>query len=92
MYGKLIDGYLQIAPRKLNGDDVVVYNPPDEMYLAAGYKPVIFVDSPEAPSGYYYESDWEEQTDAIVQIWTLMPLPNDIDEIEAYNIIFGDAE
>lgn len=26
MYGKLIDGELQIAPKKLNGDGVVVYN------------------------------------------------------------------
>ena len=89
MYGKLIEGELQIAPKKLNGGGVVVYNPPAEMYLAQGWKPVTFVDPPEAPSGYYYESGWEETAKAIVQTWTLTPLPDDIDEAEAYDIICG---
>ena len=88
MYGKLIDGELQIAPKKLNGDGVIVYNPPVEMYTAQGWKPVSFTDEPEAPSGCC-ESGWEEQTGAIVQTWTLTPLPDDIDEAEAYDIIFG---
>lgn len=89
MYGKLIDGELYGAPKKLNGDGVVVYNPPAEMYLAKGWKPMQFTDEPEAPAGYYYESGWEEQTDAIMQTWTLTPLPDDIDDAEAYDIIFG---
>lgn len=90
MYGKLIDGELQIAPKKLNGDGVVVYNPPAEMYIAQGWKPVEYTEQPgDPPSGYYYESGWEEQTEAIVQTWTLTPLPDDIDEAEAYDIIFG---
>ena len=72
MYAKLIDDALTIAPKKLNGEGVIVYNPPAE-----------------APSGYYYESGWEEQTDAIMQTWTLTPLPDDIDDGEAYDIIFG---
>lgn len=89
MYAKRIDGALQIAPKKLPGDGVTVYNPPAEMYAAAGYKPVVFTDAPESPEGYYYESGWEEQPDAIMQTWTPVPLPDDIDEAEAYNIIFG---
>ena len=90
MYGKLIKGELQIAPKKLNGDGVVVYNPPAEMYLEQGWKPIEYTEQPDdPPSGYYYESGWEEQTDEIVQIWTLTPLPDDIDEAEAYDIIFG---
>lgn len=92
MYGKLIDGNLQIAPKKLPGDGVIVYNPPAEMYLAQGWKPVTFTDPPEAPIGFYYESGWEEQAEAIVQTWILTPLPDDIDEAEAYDIIFGGAE
>lgn len=92
MYAKLIDGALNIAPKKLPGDGVTVWNPPNEMYLAAGYKPVTFTEAPEAPDGYYYESGWEEQSEAIVQTWTLKPLPDDIDEAEAYDIIFGGAE
>lgn len=91
-YGKLIDGDLQFAPRKLNGDGVVVYNPPAEMYAAQGWKPVEFTDAPEAPSGYYYESSWEEQDEEIVQTWHLVELPDEVDDAEAYNIIFGGAE
>ena len=89
MYGKLTDGNLTIAPKKLNGDGVVVYNPPTEMYTRAGYKPITFTDEPEAPSGYYYESGWEEQGSAIVQTWTLVDLPPDIPDDEAMAIILG---
>ena len=92
IYGKLTDNELQFAPNKLNGDGVVVYNPPSEMYAAQGWKPVVFTEPPEAPSGYYYESSWEEQDDAIVQTWTLVELPDDIDDAEAFDIIFGGAE
>lgn len=92
MYAKLIEGALNIAPKKLPGDGVIVYNPSAGMYLAAGYKPVTFTDAPEAPEGYYYESGWEETAEAIVQTWTLTPLPDDIGGAEAYDIIFGGAE
>ncbi len=93
MYGKLNDGNLTIAPRKLNGYGVVVYNPPAEMYAAQGWKPVTFTDAPDnPPEGYTYESSWTEQNNAIVQTWTLVERPDDIDEAEAYNIIFGGAE
>lgn len=92
MYGKLIEGNLQIAPKKLNGDGVVVYNPPAEMYLEQGWKPVIFIDEPEAKKGYIYESKWVENENEIIQTWELVELPDDIDEFEAYNIIFGDIE
>lgn len=83
MFAKLTEGFIRSAKEK--------YNTPEE-YLAAGYKPVEYTEPPEAPEGYYYESGWEEQTDAVVQTWTLIPLPDDIDEAEAYDIIFGGAE
>ena len=61
MYGKLIDGALHIASKKLPGVGTTVYNPPAELYLAAGYKPVTFTDPPDdPPAGYTYESGWEE--------------------------------
>lgn len=92
-YGKLIDGELQFAPRKLNGDGVVVYNPPEAMYREQGYKPVEFTDAPDnPPEGYYYESGWEETEEAIVQTWTLVKLPDEVDDAEAFDIIFGGAE
>ena len=89
MFAKLNEGNIVFAPQKLNGDGVIVYNPPAEMYLEQGWLPLRFTDEPESPAGYYYESGWEEQTDAVVQTWTLTPLPDDIDEAEAYDIIFG---
>lgn len=92
MYAKLIDNMLRVAPRRLSVDDVIVYNPPEDMYLAAGYKPVKYMTAPEAPDDYYYESGWEEQDEAIVQTWTLAPLPDDIGEAEAYDIIFGGGD
>lgn len=91
MYAKIIDGSISIAPGKLLGDGVVIYNPPAEMYLDLGWKKVRFIDPPEAPSGYYYEPGWEETADAILQTWTLTPLPNDIDDAEALAIILGGA-
>ena len=93
MYAKLLEsGQLQIAPKKLPGDGVVVYNPPAEMYLEAGWKPVEFVEAPEATEGFYYESGWEEQAESIVQTWTLVQELDEIDEAEAFNIIFGGAD
>jgi hypothetical protein len=64
MYGKLIEGNLRIAPKVLPGEGTIVYNPPAEMYLAQGWKPVEFTEAPDAPAGYHYESGWEETGDA----------------------------
>lgn len=90
MYAKLIDGVLRIAPKMLPGDGVNVWNPPAEMYLSQGWKPVTYTDVPDdPPDGYYYESGWEDQENAIVQTWTLVELLDDIDETEAWEIIFG---
>lgn len=92
MFAKLNDGRIVYAPKKLSGDGVTVYNPPDSMYLEQGWKPVSITPPPEAPAGYYYESGWEETEEVIVQTWTLTPLPEEIDEAEAFDIIFGGAE
>ena len=90
MYAKLLEsGQLKLAPKKLPGDGVTVWNPPAEMYLAAGWKPVEFTEASEAPEGYYYEPGWEETADSIVQTWTLVQEPDEIDEAEAFDIIFG---
>lgn len=93
MYAKLIDGELRIAPKMLPGDGVNVWNPPAEMYLEQGWKPAVYTDEPgDAPEGYAYESGWEDTENAIMQTWTLVELPDDIDEAEAYEIIFGEDE
>lgn len=90
MYGKLIEGVLSEAPKKLTIGDNQVWNAPPEEYLAQGWKPIVFTESPEAPEGYYYESGWEENDHEIEQTWILTELPDDAEEI--LNILTGDAE
>lgn len=90
MYAKLIEGNLRVAPKKLEINGNWVWNAPASDYLAQGWKLVRFTETPEAPEGYYYESGWEEAEAEIVQTWTLVEEPDDIDEAEAFNIIFGE--
>ena len=77
MYGKLIDDAVSIAPKG----------------VIEGYKPIVFVNKPEAPNGYYVESGWKETDEAIIQTWTLLELPEDLaDKAEAYDILTGVTE
>ena len=69
-----------------------MWNPTGEMYEAAGYKKVVFTDPPETGEGYHAESGWEEREDEIVQVWEIVKDPDDIDDSEAFDIIFGGAE
>jgi len=89
MYAKLENGILIPAPKRIANGESIVYNPNESMLLALGYLPIKYTEQPAAPDGYYYESGWEEQPDAIVQTWTLTPLPDDIDAYEALEILLG---
>lgn len=91
MYGYLENEMLRRAPNPMVIGENRVWNPTDEMYEMAGYKLVIFADPPETESGYHAESGWEEQEDEIVQVWTVVKDPDDIDDSEAFDIIFGGA-
>ena len=63
------------------------------MYEELGYYPLQYTDEPQdAPAGYHYEDHWEQGEDAIIQVWELVEDPDDIDEYEAFDIIFGGAE
>lgn len=46
MYGKLIDGKLQIAPNPLKVDGKTVANPDKELLLNYGYMPVLATEQP----------------------------------------------
>ena len=101
-YGKLIDGDLQFAPKRIKANleidgQLVPYNvtnPPGDLLAAHGYLPVTFTDQPDdAPEGYYYEPGWAEEGGSIVRTWTLVEDPN-ADEIsaeEALEILTGGA-
>ncbi len=90
MYGKLENHNLIIAPKRLIVGDTQVWNASASLYLEQGWYPVCYTDEPsDPPEGYYYESGWTQGEDEIVHTWHLEPLPDDIDESEAYSIIFG---
>lgn len=75
MYGKLIDGNLILAPRKLTVGEYVVYNPTPEMLIADGWKTVIFTDPPQTEPGYVAVPGWTENALEIVQVWTVEQVP-----------------
>lgn len=89
MYGNIIDNVFRPAPHHLIIGGAHIYNPTDAMLEAEGYKPVVFTDAPEAPVGYYAESSWTDTGDSILQVWTLVELPDDIPPEEALDIILG---
>lgn len=89
MYAKFIDGEIIFAKRIEEIGGVQVKFPTEEQYRSIGFKPVRFTEMPEAPDGYRYEEGFREETDEIVQTWTMVELPDDVDEAEAFDIIFG---
>ena len=89
MYGYLESEVLYFAPNPLTIESTRVWNPTGEMYETMGYKEIIFTDKPETEEGYHAESGWEERETEIIQVWTVVKDPDDIDETEAFDIIFG---
>ena len=91
MLAKLIDGQLVVAPKKLRIGQTVVYNPTEDMLLAAGYLVVEETPEPPVEYGYYSEAYYEEEADKIVQKWRIVKEPDDeeIEESEALSIILG---
>ena len=89
MYGYLENEELHYAPNPLDVEDTRVWNPTGEMYEAAGYKKIIFTDPPETEPGYHAEDWWKETAKQIRQQWEIVEDPDDIDDAEAYAIIFG---
>lgn len=92
-YGKIIKSKLVYAPKVVVIDDMNIWNASEEQMLFLGWKPIVFNDMPEdAPTGYYYKTEWEETEAEIIQNQVLTELPEDIDEYEAYQIIIGGLE
>ena len=97
MYAKLMSGTLRSAPKKVDYNGKIIFNPPEEILLDMGYLPVTYTDmSTDASNGQHYESHWEQTDTEIVQVWTLVDNPAEPDpELsadEALNIIMGVAE
>lgn len=91
-YGKLINNELQYAPNPIVIGDRQIGNPPGEVYLEQGYLPVTYTDPPVVEPGFVAVPGWEEQDEAIVQIWTVEEEPDEIDAERAMDILFGGEE
>ena len=93
MYAKLLpNGALITAPNKVRTQDSLIYNPPVYILRERGYKLVQYTNMPnDAPDGHFYEPDWEETDDAILQTWTLMEEDADVEipDDEVFAIIMG---
>ena len=94
MYAKLQSGFLRSAPKTITLDGKTINNPLPEELEQLGYKQVVYTDTPiEVTEGKHWESSWEEEENAIRQVWTLVDDPvysePELSADEALNIIMG---
>ena len=75
MYAKLQNGFLRSAPKIIVLDGRTINNPYPEELEQLGYKPVVYTDMPDAIEGKHWESSWEEEENAIRQVWKLVEDP-----------------
>ena len=68
MFAIMQNGVLRYAPKKVNYNDRIVFNPTEEILKSLGYKEIRNTEYPS--DGKYYVSSYEEQDDKIVQVWT----------------------
>lgn len=90
-YAKLINGSIIYAPNPILHDGLWYGNPPAEVYLTEGYKPVTYADQPEPQGVGRWEEKWTETDEAIVQGWVWHEA-TDEDEIspeEALDMLMG---
>lgn len=76
-YAKLIDEWPQYAPRMVKYNGYKIYNPPAEILIALGYKPVEFAEQPEIPEGYFLIEYWTETEEKIIQHFDVSPIPEE---------------
>lgn len=78
MLGKLVNGVLYSAPRKIVIDGKTIFNPGEELLREQGYKDVEASEAPAVPTQPQQAvPSWTEQEDKIVQTWELKPAQPD---------------
>lgn len=76
--GKLIDGVLYSAPRKIIVDGKTIFNPGEELLKAQGYKDVETIESHTVSTQTHQAvPSWTEQEDKIIQTWEVVPAQPD---------------
>lgn len=90
-YAKLIDGHPVFAPNPIIVGGSRIGNPPPEIYLAEGYKPVQYADQPEPQGVGRWEETWAETDEAIVQGWQWHEATDEdeISDSEALDMLLG---
>lgn len=69
MLGKLHNGELIIAPKTIKHNGRVYHNPKDEVYIDAGYCPIVEIDMPENQNDKKYKKQYELIEGTIFQTW-----------------------
>lgn len=72
-FGKIIGGKLYYAPTILNKDGKQYINPPVDLILEYGYKPLEYTMVPDNINGYHVVSSWEDLGDRLIQRWNYEP-------------------
>lgn len=76
MYAKLVNNRLSTAPKKVQHNGKIIFNPPDNVLSELGYYPVTYTEMPlDAPDGQHYESSWSQGENEILQVWNLVDDP-----------------
>ena len=97
MLGKLVNGALSYAPKKIVIDGKTIFNPPEDTLKAQGYKDV---ETSEAPAVSTQTQQavptWQEQENKIVQTWEVKPAQPDptaaLQEIQTQAVLAQVAE
>ena len=92
MLGKLVNGALSYAPKKIIIDGKTIFNPGEELLKEQGYKDVETTEAPAVSTQTQQAvPSWTEQEDKIVQSWELKPAQPDpaaaLQEIQTQAII-----
>lgn len=95
--GKLVNGALSYAPRKIIVDGKMIFNPGEELLKEQGYKDVETSSAPSVSTQTQQAApSWTEQENKIVQAWELKPAQPDpasaLQEIQTQAVLAQIAE
>ena len=97
MLGKLVNGALSYAPRKIVVGGKTIFNPTDTLLKEQGYKDVETEEAPEISTQTQQAvPSWTEQENKIVQSWEVKPAQPDpsaaLQEIQTQAVLTQIAE
>ena len=72
-YGKLENGTITYATKRIEHNGYITINPTDEQLKGAGYMEVVYT-TPEEKEGYIAKSTWKKVRGKIKQTWEYEPI------------------